>query len=303
MDILADDLCTLWTKARRTYDIFGRVAVAYISDQATPPWYSPTLNLKDNLISKDGDLDPRKGRIHFKLAQLTDRIMSEVRRGALNKETPTEIINRVKDLFPRPKTRESTWINVESAKKKKFGGGDLEIDYGTWSIDDLRDFVQQIRGANRWEYRIEKKGMPTSVTRRNKILQDLEQVLMTDAVNLLHQGEIQIGPKEMGIDDFVWKTHRQETTCPVCTKRDGKTMKWIRARIKDEFGDLAPPLHPNCNCELIPKISNEWSQKALKNMDEEWDSNTGLVYKANDLEKKYGAQDISFEEFVERFGV
>ena len=302
LELLADKISERWTEARKTYDILSRVSMAYIGRKASPPWSETKLNLKDSLrFAKDGGSDPRKGRIHSLMARLTDQIVDEVRRGALVEESSQAIVSRIRGMFQRSSLNEAEKkVQVKQVTMKK-ENVTTKIDEGVYSEDDLKDMIQRSIVANKWEYRQYRPWFSDTLKRRNRIMRDLEQGLMTDAVSMLHSGELQIGPEQMGVQDFMWKTNKQETTCEVCGKRNEKTMKWIRANMKDKFRDMVPPLHPNCNCELIPIVSDEWPEKVLSDGDLEWDSNDGAVYKADKLERRLGVKDMTFDEYMSEF--
>ena|GEM_PF-4919494 len=44
---------------------------------------------------------------------------------------------------------------------------------------------------------------------------------------------------------FLWRSEDTPTTCNACLACDGKVFT------KEELGE-APPLHPNCKCEVMP---------------------------------------------------
>ena len=48
-------------------------------------------------------------------------------------------------------------------------------------------------------------------------------------------------------------------------------------------------------------ISDEWTKSAAENNDLSWDANTGLVYKADKVEKQYSIQDMTFDEYMDKF--
>lgn len=304
LELLADEICDDWSEARKTYDMLSRVAMSYIGRKSSPPWESVTLNLRDTLrIPKDGDIDPRTGRIHAQMSRLADQIVDNVRKGALADEGSSQIVTRVRLMFKRTELKEAA--NLPKTKKvlktKTEKDPSIEIEEGVYTEDELKDLIARAQKANGWEYRQYRPWFTDSLKRRNKIMADLERGLMADAVSLLHQGELQIGPEQMGVEDFVWKTNRQETTCEICSKRNEKTMRWISKNMKDKFRDLPPPLHPNCNCELVPQISEEWSESVLKNNDLEWDPNDGAVYKADKKERTIGVEDMTFDEYMQNF--
>lgn len=305
---LAVDMENYWSDKRKDFDLLSRLASNFIAIKASPPWIKSTLNLKDSL-STDGVFDPRKGHFSFYMKNMVDMIMKEVERGSLASESLSKILGRVRRLFDRKNKRgvreidqRSRFTDDENEEGTQFSlGGPPNIEEGVFTIEDIDYFYSQQQRANQWESRQYRPWFSDSVKANNRWLRDLEQLLMSDAVNQLHSGMMQIGSEEMGIDDMQWVVSRPQPTCDECTDRDGLMMKEIADKMKDEFGDQVPPLHPNCKCQLVPKIKDDWADKQLQGDDNDsWNPDDGTVYSASDQEKSAGISDMTFEEYLKQ---
>lgn len=86
-------------------------------------------------------------------------------------------------------------------------------------------------------------------------------------------------------------------------KRVVKEVLVYNLSVKDDESYIANGVvSHNCRCELIPDIQDEWADDVVNKNDEEWDSNSGLVYTADDTEKKYGSSDMTFDQFISMVG-
>lgn len=305
----ASDVAQQWTYHRENFPILARTSMSFIARKASPPWVSVKLNLKDKVDSaRDGIYDPRMGHIQFYFDKMADQVIAQMKQGALNQESLHDILERIRPLFLDKSTRRSK----EAAKPPKieetiYSRSDettpaekIDVEEGHFTLEDVQGFIEDLRAANNWEYRQYKPWFTDSIKRRNSFLSQLEQALMSDAMALLHDNQLQIGPKEMGIKDFTWIAAYQEKTCEFCGKRHEMSMKDIKRTLKDKYKDLPPPLHPHCNCQLVPRISDDWAESQLKKDDMEWDSNEGLTYKAG-KDAEYGAVDMTYDEFMDKF--
>lgn len=55
----------------------------------------------------------------------------------------------------------------------------------------------------------------------------------------------------------VWKTHKDERTCPVCRPLNGRRTSVVKGAYATGGGEvLTPPAHPNCRCTEVLKIGN-----------------------------------------------
>lgn len=294
-----------WTEKGRNFDLMSRLVVSFIAKKTSPPWIPNKVDLKSK-VSKDGGFDPRMGHIRFYLQKMTDQIMNQVKQGALNEESVSRILARIRRMFNRGQGRvkeaedpfKLNWTDPSETSDSTIARGPVDIEEGIFTLEDVDSFVADQRAAMQWEYRQYRPWFTDTLKSANRYLRDLEQLMGYSATTALHTGMISIGPKEMGIDDFAWVTATTETTCDVCMSRDGLTMKEIGEKIKDEYGDMTPPLHPNCRCAIVPAIKDSWSEDVLSQDGVEWDSNTGLIYQASDQEKDAGIRDMTWDEYL-----
>lgn len=309
---LAVDIENYWGEVRTQFDLFSRVSMSFVTLKTSPPWIKKKLDLKAEL-SKEGRFDPRMGHIRFYFQKLSDAIIQQISQGALQEETLNQVLTRIRNMFNRKErknVRESFNKNELNHDVTVTPDGDyletlrgvVDITEGTYTLEDIYRLQSEQQKIMRWEHRQHRSWFSDEVKRNNKYLRDLEQVLMSDAINQMHDGQLQQlrgYPKELGIDDFVWVVSRPQPTCDECTIRDGLTMKEIRKTIRDEYRDMPPPLHPNCRCQLVPKIKEDWADKTLKDEGMEWEPETGVVYNADDQEKDYGISDMTLDQYLE----
>lgn len=254
--VLVHKLEMYWSQKRDQFDLLSRLAAGFIGRKSSPPWLETKLNLKDEL-STDGKYDPRRGHFDYCFRNITDALIKEIQKGLLNEESMSQIMQRVRKLFNRNSKQ-----NVREAEKWDYFKpslddaepvyklqGPVNISEGTFTLEDIEDLQLEQQRAMQWEYRQYRPWFSDELKANNRYLRGLEELLMSDALDQLHNGLLQIGPKEFGIDDMEWAVSRPQPKCDECTTRDGLTMKEIKAKIKDDFGDQVPPLHPNC---LLP---------------------------------------------------
>jgi hypothetical protein len=305
-ELLVQKLEEYWTEKRSDFDILSRAAVGFIGRKSSPPWVKTKFDLK-NQIATDGKFDPRKGHFNFYFISMADHIIKEIQRGALSEETMNQIMQRVRRLFNRSSkqgVRESNypWVksdaDPESDVVENSLKGPVEVSEGFYSLEDVERFQDEQSRAMKWGSREYRPYFTDELKANNRWLRSLEQMLMSDSINLLHAGVLKIGSEEMGIEDMQWVVSRPQKECDECTIRDGLTMKEIKIKIKDEHKADVPPLHYNCRCMLVPKIKDDWADNVLKNDGVEWDPTDGKVYKADRLEKDLGMQDMTFDEYL-----
>ena len=305
-----------WVSKLKNFDLMSRLVVGMISRKTSPPWIKTRLNLKDD-VSTDGGYDPRKGHLLFFFRNLTEALIKEIQRGALQGDTLNQVMSRVRRLFDRndkqgvreaampPKDIQFSYDDFDPGIDKNhasFLANNMEVQEGFYSVEDLQQLKQDMIEAQKWQSRQYRPWFTDELKANNRYLRDLEQFLNYNATYAVQNGLVQVGPEEMGIKDMVWAVHHPQDKCDECTKRDGLTMKEIKAKMKDEFRDAPPPLHPACRCQLIPYIQDEWADKYLKDGDEEFDPDTTIVFNARDEQKKYGIRDMTFNEFLRMAG-
>lgn len=316
-DSCANQIIDEWNAVSQDFDILSRFAAALIARKSQPPWVSTKLDFK-RTISKDA-IDPRKGHIHFYMRNIVTMMLQDLQQAAVGKKTPTEALRVIRSRFNRDQKRglkarlgesqKSPWdpkfrdfSSYDSDIKTTFGTSAWDIVEGVYTMEDIENFLSRQQQAMQWDHRQYRPWFTDEVKANNRFLRDLEQLLAYDAVTSLHNGMLQIGNEEMGIEDFEWVASRPRT-CDCCSDRDGLTMKEIKAKFKDQYGDDPPPLHPNCRCALVPKLSDQWGSDILKNKGFSWDPVNGSTkFSSSDLEKKYGIQDMSLDDFMSSVG-
>lgn len=316
-DACANQIIDQWNEVSNDFDILSRFAIAMIARKTQPPWVSAKIDLKKQ-ISTDA-IDPRKGHIHFYLRNIVTMIMQDLQQAAVSKKTPTEALRIIRGRFRSDRKMGSRNRMFESARgpfdpsfrdfsdfddqvKTTFGSAAWEMIEGVYTQEQIESFLTRQQQAMQWDHRQYRPWFTDEIKANNRFLRDLEQLLGYDAVTQLHSGMLQIGSEQMGIEDFEWVATKPRT-CDCCADRDGLTMKEIKAKFNDQYGDDPPPLHPNCRCSLVPKISDSWGSDVLKQKGFKWDPRNGEAsYVATDTEKKYGIQDMSLDDFMNKFG-
>jgi SPP1 gp7 family putative phage head morphogenesis protein len=70
--------------------------------------------------------------------------------------------------------------------------------------------------------------------------------------------------KDYGFEEYVYKTSPSEGRCSVCKRLDKKRISYAERRT----GYNAPPMHPNCKCQIMPAFNDEVREKLDKLYDE-----------------------------------
>lgn len=311
-DSLAHDIEEYWGKKRDQFELLARLSSGFIAKKSSPPWVKSVINLNDE-ISTDGAFDPRKGHLRMYFRNMVDAIVQQVSQGAIKEESVHVILKRVRKMFDRDEKRgvreagrnpvidldgPYDTTNPDSNYFAETVYGPVDIAEGIYTLEDVAVLRSDLQIANRWAYRDYRPWFTDAVKRNNKYLRLLDQMLRADAVDQLHNGLMQIGPKEMGIEDMEWVAAVGPTTCEACRARDGMTMTEIKKLMKDEYKDDPPPLHPNCYCEIVPSIKDDWADKILEKDGMTWDDETGDIYLASNQEKLAGIQDMTFDEYL-----
>lgn len=292
----AREIETFWIHQRRKIDLLSRIGVSLIGKKSAPPWKRTKIDLKNKLSTED-KYDPRKGHFRFYFAKMTDSIMQQIQQGIIKEESLNKIIKRIDNLVDRKKLRNvREQIKEEEKKEDIYYAGPVDIEYGFYTPDDILELKQDMIEANQFEYRQYRPWFSKEVLKNNKQLYLLDQMLNADALNLINSGNIESMPQLEGIEDMVWLVQRPGV-CDCCDSRDGLTSKEIKANIKDEYGDMPPPLHPNCNCEYIPKLSKDWEDKDLEDQGVTWDPWTGNLKVPKDVQTKYRT-DLDLTDFL-----
>lgn len=309
----------LWIKLSRDLHLMGRLIGGFLSRKSQPPWLPVKLDLKSP--EPHGKGVPKWSEvIPYYFKRVESLIMDQVHIGIKNEESVTQIMKRVKDLFPPMKKK---FTEGRKITKKEDDEGNVQITAtafdqpvvevidGTYSAQDVASLQDEQKEAMDWYNRDYNANMDEAVWTRNKALMGLERDLQTDVIDKLHRGMIQIGSDNMGIKDFTWIASKGRNECDICLSRDNLTM----TEIKDKFGsggfgskggvypynltqDSPPPLHPHCKCQLVPTINDEWSKNALQSQGYEWDTDSGMAFNPTAQQREMGFTDMSWGQWL-----
>lgn len=298
IQMILDDL-------KREMDLMGRLAVAFISRKATPPWIKIKIDLRS---STDGALGSGTSRVDYYMRLMAKDVHSYVMQGVSRKKTSHEIMTTIRGLFNTRKLSHFYETREDAGRKPDptlfqdsyeiVGEPSIELSEGIYTLDDIDALQSAQMEADGMSHRANRPWFSAALKKNNKILSALERDFMSDMIEALHQGMLQIGTDEMGIEDFEWVVSRPQPRCDECTSRDGRTMKWIKANIKDDYADQPPPLHPNCRCQIVPQIKDQWSQDALSKDGYEFDPEDGVAFNPTAKQKKLGYKSLSWDDWL-----
>ena len=99
---------------------------------------------------------------------------------------------------------------------------------------------------------------------------DAERIARTELIRAAHQGAIEAYSQSGVVVAKEWLTGRDEKVCPWCSQMDGKqvelrekfyelgeTLEVDNLKMSFDYSEItAPPLHPNCRCDLIPIVDS-----------------------------------------------
>lgn len=298
---------TYWSEKRKFFDLYGRFSASYLDRKASPPWAKSKVNLSKQL-SNDGEHDPRKGHFKYYMTMIVDQIIIQIQRGALNEETPNQILKRVQALFNRtkkkgvreayiPKYRQNLGEDLTASDDNLSLYGPVDIETGFYNADMLRLLKDEMIDANVLDFRQYSPAMSDELLANNKALYRLEQQLYSDYANLFHSGMADSVPDLKGIEDLEWTVDRPGV-CPRCDARDGLTMAEIKEKVDDDLLDKVPSLHPNCKCQLEPRVdSSIWKKIDTEMKDVTWDPESGDLSIPKSVRDKYKL-DMSIDEYI-----
>lgn len=298
-----------WFKKRRYIELMARAGMTYVDRKTRPPWKKTKLKISKPVSTEDR-FDPRKGHFSFQFSRMAKSIFNQVEAGALKNESGPQLVQRVKKMFNRKKKHGIREANFSYFNDDNDQGiqddnrfdlqGPVDIDFGFFTPDDIERLDQETIEANGQEFRQYRANNPfftDELVANNTELYKIEQAFYSDAVNLVASGQTASAPYLKGVADLVWQVQRPKT-CDCCDKRDGLTMTEIKNTIKDEYGDTPPSLHPNCRCELIPKMSEQDLGPDLESQGVTWDPKTGDLTVTDDVSENLRT-DLSLPEFIQ----
>ena len=104
-----------------------------------------------------------------------------------------------------------------------------------------------------------------------KKLQERFNVSYSKAKTLVHTEVVAIETEaaaqryqDYGFTEYIYKTSPSEGRCSVCKRMDKKRYKYTER----QTGVNAPPIHPNCKCQILPVMNDEVQEKLDKLYDE-----------------------------------
>lgn len=271
MDLSARFLSTAYT--------LGYAGFLYQADSLTPPNVRVKAKLDRDGIARRldqpwsaerGGGSSRAERLSHRADQLLRDLQRTLEQSMLQGESLQDALSRIKVVFGSETKRhvgESNRLiesedlidpspysqNYPEGLTVTMGGSGSPvqgfIDQGAWD-----EAMADLQATMDWEHR--KRGY---FTPDGGSAYDAERSLMTDYSRMVRAGQIDAQmPNGEVIKDFVWQTAIGPNTCQDCLDRHDMTM----TDIAEKFGDdSAPPLHPSCNCALIPYLP-DWQPLA-----------------------------------------
>ncbi len=299
----------IWQSSRRQMALYGRLLGGFIARKNSPPWVPVKIDLHSPM---DGIDDPWRGQLHYQLKYLGGMVIRQVELGLVNKESLHKILNRLKKVLG---TDASYTFKEGTAKKLPIRAGDedqsifdteiifdipaVQISTGVFTENDVQRLQDEQVEAMEWQSR------RRDVTNRdmwelNGELRMLESRMMSDNISALHNGLLKIGTQNMGVTDYQWVTSKPQKKCDGCSDRDGMTMSDIKGKFTDDPEHLAPPLHPNCRCQLVPILRDDWAKDTLKSNGIEWDDETGTTFFPNSEERSLGFTAMTWDQWINK---
>jgi len=129
--------------------------------------------------------------------------------------------------------------------KDNGGTGNLTAD---WFEELLFGYSQVTKYV--WEHEFDRKearfaeAVIASINRGAEIdagMRVISRMLKQEAIEVTDAAARQ-AYKDLGVDEVIWVSNRDEKVCPICKKRD---------MVRYELTNI-PPKHPNCRCWVIP---------------------------------------------------
>jgi len=289
-----------WSVKRKYFDLFSRVSMTYLSRKSSPPWLKTKLKL-DKPLPMEGRFDPGKGHFVYYFSQMADQIMQQIQRGYLNEQSTAQVINRVKNMFNR-RTKKNVKEQASDNSNERISGdmslyGPIDMTFGFFSEADIAKLQEEMISARGFEYRQYRPWFSEALRANNKSLVLLENMLIADTLNLISSGQIESAPYLKGIEDLEWTVDRPGV-CEYCDARAGLTHDEIKKQVKDKYGDDNAPIHPNCRCSYVPKISGEWQDSDLENQGVTWDIESGNLKIPKAVKEQYRL-DLNMDEFID----
>jgi hypothetical protein len=203
-------------------------------------------------------------RTWYTLMKLRSKIVSAYSLATIQKKTPKEVLEKVRDVFPKTITYKRPPRELKPFREAAQNLTDkLEVSTDFIDQDDW-DLVQQAYKdtelpPSRFDNaKIHDMGDHGHFTYDWEMTQDMTD----DFVSQVRAGQVEAA-NDLGISEFVWVAIIDNRTDDCCLHRNGLTTSEIEEKLSngeldgDECDAVSPPAHPNCRCQLAPVASTE----------------------------------------------
>lgn len=135
---------------------------------------------------------------------------------------------------------------IERKKAEKQAEDSITED---WILDMLEDY--NALTLYRFDHEVDRKKQRTAeaIIAANDKVAEIDKALRLWSLQLSQYSDFSVlyatidGYRDAGVKYVKWIAEKDEKTCSVCYKRDGKTYR---------IDKVPPPPHYHCRCELIP---------------------------------------------------
>lgn len=202
-------------------------------------------------------------RIELMFERQAAKIAGAVRMGKILKNSPKEVIDRVRRTYPEKKVIKKPRLALVKVKEADVPAPDESaIDVDFLDQDQWDTAIEYWKELNLDSNRFGPQYMGHYGIDRYAF--ELERDMTDDFVDKVRAGEIDAA-NDNGINDFVWTAVIDGKTCENCCQwRDTLLVSEIEAKLNSGYTDecqaTAPPAHPHCRCRLLP-ISSEFAEQ------------------------------------------
>lgn len=198
--------------------------------------------------------------IWLSFLKLQDTIVMAFVRAVLSELSPLEVVQAVKDSYPKVKTFKRPPRAVKPLREAdQDDGKEFDFYFGLTNDDDWQAALDAYKDTELPPNRFD--SVASSYDPEAGYFQygwEQEQNATDDFVQAVRDGQV-AAAEQMGVKEFVWISIIDNKTCEVCClPRNGKTTSEIEQMLKSGKLDAyhcdarVPPAHPNCRCDLGP---------------------------------------------------
>lgn len=98
--------------------------------------------------------------------------------------------------------------------------------------------------GRRWE------SLSVDIQERFDVSESRADLIASDQVGKLFGALAEARQTELGIAGYIWRTAKDERTCPICGPLDGDYFEWTQGPIDGHPGEI----HPRCRCYAEPDL-------------------------------------------------